>query len=154
MYVLASKRTLDAHPTSSFRYSGSRASKNGCCVRNRSSVSIVILHGARLGNRGAVADRAHLLCDIDSDRAPGDAPPAPDTTRTSELIDPGGEFVRHPLAIAGLWRRSHAAAMNVRKLLRETGVPPAPPLGVIAGHIANILHGRAKAGRADHRAVR
>src|SRR4051812_33125854 len=116
MYVLASKSTLDAHPTSSFRYSGSRASKNGCCVRNRSSVSIVILQGLRLGNRGAIADRVHLLGNIDPDRAPGNAPPTSDTPRTSELIDPGGEFVGHPLAIAGLWRRSHAAAMNVRKL--------------------------------------
>src|SRR5271166_6740232 len=43
--------------------------------------------------------------------------------------------------------------MQVRKIQREAGVPFAHTLGTIARQVAVILHGRAKAGRAHHRAI-
>jgi len=51
--------------------------------------------------------------DVDSHRTPGNAPSAADTPRTTELIDPGSQFMRHPLVITGFYRRPYAAAMNV-----------------------------------------
>ena len=59
----------------------------------------------------------------------------------------------HPLPVSRLGGTADTAAVNVGEILRETGVPFAPALGVRAGHIANILHGRAEAGRTDHGAI-
>src|SRR6266508_3391295 len=59
------------------------------------------------------ADRRRLLGDVDRHRAPGNAAPAADAARGPELVDPGGELVGHPLAIARGRRVADAAAMDV-----------------------------------------
>ena len=59
----------------------------------------------------------------------------------------------HPLPVPRLGGAADTAAMNVGEILRETGVPFAPALGVRAGHITDILHGRAETGRTDHGAI-
>ena len=48
----------------------------------------------------ALPDRARLLGDVDPHRAPGDAAAAAHAARAAELVDPGRELVRHPLAVA------------------------------------------------------
>src|SRR6516162_4727512 len=77
--------------------------------------------------------------DIDPDRAPGDAATTADATRTAELIDPVGQLVGYPLAVAGAPRTAHAAAVNIEKIHRETGVPAPNALGKGAGNIGRVI---------------
>src|SRR5262245_15745384 len=98
------------------------------------------------------ADRGDLLRDVDGDGAPGDAPAAADATRAAELVVPGSELVREPLAVARLCRLPDAAAVDVRVVDREAGVPDAVALGA-AVQVVRVLDRGAEAGRAGHRAV-
>ena len=59
----------------------------------------------------------------------------------------------HPLPVAGFGGGSHAASVDVGKTQSEARIPTAPTLGMIAGHVTDIFHSRAEAGRADHGAV-
>src|SRR3954463_6889103 len=94
-----------------------------------------------------------LLGDVDRHRAPRDAAPAPDAPRAAELVDPGRQLVRHPLAVARLARAAHAATVDVGVLKREAGVPLAHALGLRAREVGRVLDRCAEARRADHRAV-
>ena len=85
---------------------------------------------------------------------PRDAASAPDATILPELIDPTGELVGQPLAIAGSGRRAHASTVNIRKLRCEAGIPSPNSTGPRSTQIGAVFHGRAEAGRADHGAVR
>ena len=76
-----------------------------------------------------------LLGDVDPDRAPGDAAPAADAARAAELVDPGRELVRHPLPVARARRAAHGAAVDVRVVDREAGVPALVALDVLAGQV-------------------
>ena len=97
--VLARPRSARscAQPQTSLQNPSSSPAKNGCSLTMRSSPD---LHGVASSMRLAVADGAHLLGDVDADRAPGDAAAAADAAGRAELVDPGGELVGHPLAIA------------------------------------------------------
>src|SRR5208337_364655 len=114
---------------------------------SRVSMAAVLRRGRRF------PDGANLLCDINAHRAPGDATAATHAARAAKLVHPGGQLVGHPLPVARLGGAADTAAVNVGKILRKTGVPFSPALGVRAGHIANLLHGRAEAGRTDHGAI-
>jgi hypothetical protein len=96
---------------------------------------------------------ANFLGDINCYRAPGDAAATPDATGGAKLVDPGRQFVCHPLMIARFCGSTDAAAHNVGKINLEAGVPLAPPLGVFTGKIGGVLDRRAKAGGADHGAI-
>src|SRR5699024_6508858 len=109
---------------------------------------------ARLGSgRLEQVEGRHLLGDVDAGRAPGDASPAADAAGGAELLVPGAQLVGDPLAVAGLATGPHAAAVQVGEVEVEARVPAAPPLGVVAGEVADVLGGGAEAGRADHGAV-
>src|ERR1019366_178149 len=107
----------------------------------------------RIAHRLAVADRPRLLGDVDADRAPRDAAPAAHAPGAAELVDPGGQLVGHPLAIARARGRTHRAPVDVGVVHREARVPAlvAPP--VLARQVGHVLHARTEAGGAHHRAV-
>src|SRR5215475_3355929 len=131
---------------------GARSRKKGCSVNSGSSVSINFLLRLRTGRFG-FANGPRLFGDVNSHRAPCDAPPAADASRSSELVYPRRQFVRHPLPVARPRRRAHAAAVNVGEIHREARIPPAPSLGMFARQIRHVFHSRAETGRADHRTV-
>src|SRR5689334_524631 len=101
----------------------------------------------------ARADGGQLLGHVDPDRAPRDAPPAADAPGAAELVVPGAELVRQPLTVTGARGRPYRAAVDVRVVDREAGVPASHALGVIPGHVGHVLDARAEARRADERAV-
>ena len=96
----------------------------------------------------ALPDRPRLLGEVDADRAPGDATAAADAARGAELVQPSGELVRHPLPVARLGRRPHAAAVKVGKRGGEARVPAPHALGRFARQVGQVLDACAKAGRA------
>ena len=105
-------------------------------------------------SRRVCADRGQLLGDVDPDRAPRDAAPAADAARAAELVVPGAELVRQPLAVA----RALGAAARCRRAGRSGRPRSRTPRRATArrlraGEIADVLDARAEAGRADHRAV-
>src|SRR3990170_6623912 len=118
MYWPASKRTFLPQPAMNARCPGAIPCRNGCFASRDSIVSVSFMPcppSARSTGRGplAGADGPHLFCNVDPHRAPGDASPAPDTTRGAELVNPGRYLVRHPLAVSGLVRAANAAPMDV-----------------------------------------
>src|SRR5262245_61315232 len=135
---------------------GGRSRKKGCSVNSGSSVSTTSLLRLRACSPSFVSGFANgqrLFGDVNSHRTPCDAPPAADASRSSELVYPRRQFVRHPLPVARPRRRAHAAAVNVSEIHREARVPPAPSLGMLARQIRHVFHGRAETGRANHRAI-
>src|SRR5205823_1913320 len=120
------KRTFEAQPARSVSCSGSSPAKTGTSRRTASIVSIASLRGA---------DRAELLGHVDRDRAPGDAAAAADAARRPELVVPGAELVRQPLPVARAARRPDAAAVDVRVVDREAGLPGADALRRLAGQV-------------------
>src|SRR6266536_5154657 len=100
-----------------------------------------------------VADGADLLGQVDADWAPGDAAATAHAAGGAELVDPGTQLVREPLAVAGPGRGAHAASAEMAEIERVAGVPAPPAFGVLAGQVGGVLHGGAEAGRADHGAV-
>src|SRR4051812_19777035 len=96
---------------------------------------------------------ARLFCNVYAHRAPGDAAPATHAARSAKLVLPGGELMRHPLAVARLGARPRAPTMHVRKVHREARVPFAPPLGALARQVGHVLNRSAETCGADHRAV-
>ena len=95
-----------------------------------------------------------LLGDVDPDRAPGDAAAAADAARAAELVVPGAELVRQPLAVA----RAAATAGCCRRGCtsgrpRSTSPTTASARrGRPSGRCASSTRD-AEAGRADERAV-
>src|SRR5450759_987649 len=141
----AAKRSLTAHPAISASCSGASPANTGEAAISSSSV--------RIARELAVADRPCLLGDVDADRAPGDAATAADAAGAAELVDPGRELVRHPLAVARARGAADRAPVDVRVVDREARVPALVALDVLAGEVGDVLDRRAEARRADHRAV-
>src|ERR1035437_1881929 len=139
----ALNRTLEAQLTIRFVKPSSRPTKNGCSAMMRSRVSIL----------ASFPNSPDILGDVDTHRAPGYATTAANTSRTAELVDPGGQLVSHPLAIACFGGGSDTASVNIGKALCEAGIPAAPAFGVISGNASYIFHRGAVACGADHRAV-
>src|SRR5687767_9559927 len=101
----------------------------------------------RFGLHGtSAADRGDLLGDVDADRAPGDAAPAPDAARASELIVPGGELVSEPLPVAGTGARAHRSAVQVRKIEGEARIPAPPAFGSFSLEVAGVFDRGAETG--------
>src|SRR5262245_26878477 len=98
-------------------------------------------------------DGADLFRDVDTHRTPRDAAAAADAARCFKLIDPGSQFMGHPLAIARVRREPNSTSVDVGMRSRETGIPPPPPLGMIPSQIRNLFDSAAEAGGTDHRAV-
>src|SRR3954468_5075100 len=98
--------------------------------------------------RGALGrECVRLLGDVDTDRAPDDAPPAPHTTRLAELVVPGAELVGEPLPVPAARRAPYRSAVQVREVQVEAGVPGLPAFGHVAGQVGGVLDARAEAGR-------
>src|SRR5579875_350073 len=99
------------------------------------------------------ANRPHLFCNINANRAPGNAASTPDTAGGAKLINPARQFMRHPLTITRTGRGPYTATGQVRKIHRETGVPPAPAFGSHTRQISDIFDGGTKARGTNHRAI-
>src|SRR5262245_345580 len=99
-------------------------------------------------------DSTDFLCDVDTHRTPRDAASATHTARGLKLIDPGREFMRHPLAVARESRGTHGTSVDIRMRRSETGVPPPPALRMVARKIRYFFDSAAEARRANHCAVR
>src|SRR5450755_841477 len=96
----AGNSTFAAQPASRVRYAGSRSPTNGWLRSSCSSVSTIpSLSGLSLYGPVAGADGGGLFGDVDADWAPGDAPATADAAGRAELVDPGGQLVRHPLPV-------------------------------------------------------
>src|SRR5579864_5486395 len=123
----------------------SMPSKNGISASSSSIVRTAFSVG--------LAYCGDLLGDVDADRAPRDAPSAADAAGRSELVVPRRELVGHPLPVARPPGRADAAAVDVRVVDGEAGVPQPPPLRGRPFEIGLVLDRRAEAGRTDERAV-
>src|SRR4030042_2372325 len=145
----ATKPTVEAQSTNRCRYGSSRPPKKGCSPRIRSRLSAATGHSPFCWLYFTLADCARFLRDVDGNRTPGYAAPATHAARSAELIDPGGQLVSHPLAIAGPGRGPAGAAVDVREVHGEAGVQPAPAFDVLAGQGGDVLHGDRKSGGAD-----
>src|SRR5215211_8945379 len=143
-----------AQPAISARWSSDIPSNAGASASSCSTVCTdpPLLTWRRRTEVGC-ADRGGLLGDVDRHRAPGDAAPAADAAGGPELVDPGGELVGHPLAVARGRRVADAAAVDVGVIQGEAGVPAPHPLGLLPGEVAHVLDRVAEAGRADQGAV-
>ena len=64
-----------------------------------------------------------FFCEINPDGAPGDAASAPDASRHTELIDPGGQLVCQPHAVAVFGGGPEILSVDVAVIRRETGIP-------------------------------
>src|ERR1039457_7175811 len=142
---------LDAHPTMSCRCCSSNSRQNGCWRRKRSSDSMSSLSSCV--SLISFADRVYFFGDVDRHRTPRDAASAAGASRRAELVEPGGELVRHPLAIARLGGGANAAAVDIRVLHGETGVPLLDALGGRARQIGVVFHSGAEARGTYERAV-
>src|SRR5215471_16858710 len=140
----ASKWTFEAQPAMIRRYSGRRSWKKRCYERSSSRL---------FTRRLAFPELPDLFGDVDPDGAPRDAPPAPRAAAGVELVPPGGELVADPLPVAAPGGVANAAAVQVRVLKREAGIPGPPPFRVLSRQIADVLDIRAEAGGADQGAV-
>ena len=98
-------------------------------------------------------DGPDFLGDVDAHRTPGDAAAAADAAGAAELVDPGGQFVGQPLAVAGPGRGADAAAVEVGVIHGKTDVLAPPPFGRSPGQIGDVLDGVAETGGADPGAV-
>src|SRR3990167_2877147 len=98
-------------------------------------------------------DGPRFCRDVDARRTPGDAPAAAGAAQGSELCLPRAQLVRQPLAVAGAHGLPPAAAMNVRVVDAEAGIPAPAARGLAAREIGGVLHRAAEAGRADQGAV-
>ena len=100
------------------------------------------------------ADRGQLLGHVDPDRAPGDAAPAADAAGGAELVVPGAELVRQPLAVARAAAGPDRAAVDVASSRPSSTSPRrGGARRVWPVEVGDVLDARAEAGRADHRAV-
>src|SRR5689334_16938180 len=99
------------------------------------------------------SQRGQLLGHVDRDGAPGDAAAAADAPRRSELVVPGAELVREPLAISRSAGGADAAAVDVRMVDGVARVPDAHALDALAAQVAGVLDAEAEARRADEDAV-
>src|SRR5262245_23326132 len=87
------------------------------------------------------SELCRFLGDVDADRAPGDAPAAAHAPRCAELIVPGAQLVRDPLAVAAGTRGPDAATVQIGIVELEALRPVLPPLRVLAGQVAGVLRG-------------
>src|SRR3954454_3365736 len=133
--------SLRAQPAMRSRWRAGSPAKTGDAAMSSSSPCI------------GLPDRPRLLGEVDADGAPRDAAPAADAAGAAELVDPGGELVRHPLAIARARRAPNGAAVGVRVVDGEAGVPALMAVDAPAREVGRVLDGRAEAGGANHRAV-
>ena len=105
----ARPRAAGSSPSSKTRFAAQPAIRSSCSAAipskagTSASSSSIVRIAAAVAEVGR-ADRRRLLGDVDRHRAPGDAAAAADAARGAELVDPGGELVRHPLAVARLRR--------------------------------------------------
>ena len=81
-----------------------------------------------------------LFSDVYAHRAPGDTAPAANTAGCPKLVIPRGELMRHPLSVSPPGRFAYAAAMDIGKIQRVTGIPDAPALDTVAGQIGMIFY--------------
>src|SRR5512139_718040 len=71
---------------------------------------------------GTGGQRSDLFGEINADRAPGDAAAAAYAAAAAELVVPGRELVRQPLAVAGTNVGSHVDAVQMAVRLAEARV--------------------------------
>src|SRR5215813_7255955 len=118
--------------------------KKGCSA-SRASMSFSTL---------GLPNGAHLFGNVDAHWTPCDATAAADAARRIELIDPGGQLVRHPLTVSRSSRWPYRAAVDVRMIGGEAGIPSAPPFGVFACEVRYLFDRATEASGTHHRTVR
>src|SRR5579884_4250934 len=145
------KHRLVPHPAMNDSASSSRPRKNGW-ARTRSLMWSSSNASALPPDRPG-PDGPYLFGDVDPDRTPRDAAAAPDAARDSELVDPTGQLVRHPLPVPGPGGGPHRMGPHPGEVEGEARIPRAPAFGVFTGEVGHVLHRAAETGRADQRAV-
>src|SRR5919202_5134321 len=153
-YAPASRTRSWPQPAIAVRWAGASAARTGTSASSSSTAGTVVPFArARVGAHVGGADGRRLLGDVDRHRAPGDAAPAAHAARRAELVDPGGQLVGHPLAVAGTAAGADAAAVDVGVLEVEAGVPAPGALGLLAREVGDVVDAVAEARGADQRAV-
>ncbi len=100
----------------------SRPAKKGCSAMMCSRVSMAAFLRRDWRRGGRRSDGADLLGNINAYRTPRDAAAAAHTPRAAKLVNPGSQLVGHPLPVSRLGGAANTAAVNVREVLRETGM--------------------------------
>ena len=98
-------------------------------------------------------DRQELVAHVDPDGAPRDAAPAADAAGHAELVPPGAELVRQPLAIAVLGAWPEVAAGHLGEPEVEAAVPGSLRDRLDPVEIRDLRDAGAEAGRAHECAV-
>jgi hypothetical protein len=80
---------------------------------------------------GWLAKGVDFFGEVNAHGAPGDTSPTPDTAGCAELIDPGGQFMREPHAIAVFGRRPEIFPVNIAMIGCEAGIPNPGVLGLL-----------------------
>ena len=100
-----------------------------------------------------ISQLRHFLRQINTGRAPRDAPATAHAARCSELILPGCELVSQPLPITTGDTVSDGRAVHVAEIDVEATVPFAFSLDMIARQIRDLSDCGTEARRTNHRAV-
>ena len=95
----------------------------------------------------------NFLSDVNGHGAPGDAAATANAAGSSKLVNPRGQLVSHPLAVSGLGAGADAAAVDIREIHCEAGIPSLPALRVVTLQAGDVFNGGAKACGTDHGTV-
>ena len=91
--------------------------------------------------------------EINPDGTPGNAASASDASRHAELIDPGGQLVCQPHAVAVFGGGTEILSVNIAVIRCETGIPDSSMFRLLMVQGRRFFHPMTKASRADHRTV-
>lgn len=92
----------------------------------------IVCHPNLVGELGGwLGEGVDFFCEVDAHGAPGDAAAASDTSGHAELINPRGELMREPHAIAVFGCRSEIFPMNIAMVGCEAGVPHPGMFGLL-----------------------
>jgi len=100
-----------------------------------------------------LAEGVNFFGEVNSDGTPGDTPPASDASRHTELVDPGGEFVREPHAVPVFGGGAEIFSVDVAVIRGEARIPDSGMFRLLIVQGRSFFYTVAKTGGADHRTV-
>ncbi len=142
--VVPSTWTVTNPPSAGARSSSMAGVADGDCMARRRRDGQL-----RHRDRAGAGDDRQLLADVDADRAPGDAPTAPDAAARPELVPPGRELVGQPLAVAVLGLAVGTSRRRPSRSRRRSTSPRSAPRSRSCrrGRIAGRRWCRSRSGR-------